>query len=660
MNKLDPHTLEPFWESWYIDSLIGEGSFGYVYKIYKEEFGQKYYSALKIISLPKTEAEEKEIMYEYSSEDSVTQYFHDVAEEIYKEIQIMEELKGKTNIVSFEDHKIVKKQDGPGYYVLIRMELLTCLNDYLAQHDLTTKMLYQLALDLGKALQLCQKRNIIHRDIKPANIFISSDGDFKLGDFGIARQLEGVESGLSIKGTYSYMAPEVYLGNHYDARADIYSLGMVLYYYLNRKHIPFTDVSRTIQRFTEKQDAMRRRFQGEEFPDPVQGSKEFIEVIKKASAFAPENRYQNADEFLDALVSMNEFEDEVLFSSSSDSQKAADTTTGTSKPAEVKPEKAKPEEDATVIEDSDPTVIEPMDDDDDKTVILTPPKPIEPVKQEEIFPSNEIVPEKKKHPLRVAGIVGIAGIVLAAGVFLIVKQVTKGDNTVPAAEVTVMPTVTPTATPLPTSTPTPVPTMTPTPEPTVEPENIADEVVEVNNSNKGMADCTSIDHLDQVTILTMNHNTLTAVSELSAAVKLTYLDIEANQITSLKGLEALSKLEFLNAGSNQLTQIDEVAELSSLNTLILSNNSITDLQSLSKLTQLRELRLDANSELTDIGVLKACQELQVLDISNTKVSDITCLYELKKLSVLNIQFTKVDKQQVEKLKKALPDCTIIQ
>lgn len=130
MNNFDPRIFEPFWESWYIDSLISEANFGYIYKIYKEEFGQKYYSTLKIISLPKSEEEAKEILYESTDQDIATQYFRENAEVIYKEIQIMEGLKGKTNVVNFDDHMIIRKEDRIGYYIVTRMEALTCLNRF--------------------------------------------------------------------------------------------------------------------------------------------------------------------------------------------------------------------------------------------------------------------------------------------------------------------------------------------------------------------------------------------------------------------------------------------------------------------------------------------------------------------------------------------------
>ena len=67
----------------------------------------------------------------------------------------------------------------------------------------------KLGCDLAMALIYCRKLNIIHRDVKPENIFVSRFGDFKLGDFGIAREQAHTMSNMSKKGTYSYMAPKV-------------------------------------------------------------------------------------------------------------------------------------------------------------------------------------------------------------------------------------------------------------------------------------------------------------------------------------------------------------------------------------------------------------------------------------------------------------------
>lgn len=66
----------------------------------------------------------------------------------------------------------------------------------------------QLGIDICRALEICGRRDVIHRDIKPDNIMTSEFGNFKLGDFGIARTMEKTMS-ASMAGTDWYMAPEV-------------------------------------------------------------------------------------------------------------------------------------------------------------------------------------------------------------------------------------------------------------------------------------------------------------------------------------------------------------------------------------------------------------------------------------------------------------------
>lgn len=119
------------------------------------------------------------------------------------------------------------------------MELLTPLNEYYAEHPPTEKDILRLGIDICRALEMCAKNKIIHRDVKPSNIFISPNGDYKLGDFGVARRIEATCGAFSKKGTYDYMAPEVYRDAIYDTRADLFSLGIVLYKLMNSGRIPF-------------------------------------------------------------------------------------------------------------------------------------------------------------------------------------------------------------------------------------------------------------------------------------------------------------------------------------------------------------------------------------------------------------------------------------
>ena len=296
----DIKQYEPLWGSWYIDSKLGEGSFGKVYKVHKEEFGKTYYAAVKMISIPQSEADIEQARSEMP-EESVPTYFREHVVDIVKEIDFMSEFKGNTNIVSLEDHEVVEKKDAIHWDILIRMELLTTLSAYMNERPLTQEDVIQMGMDIARALELCAMKKTIHRDIKPANIFVSQYGDYKLGDFGVARQIERTVSGMSIKGTYSYIAPEIPANKAYGPSVDLYSLGIVMYRYLNNNRLPFEPAFPETVTTHQKEEALRRRLSGENIPDIPDIDPELNAIILKACAYNPDDRYRDATEFRTAL-----------------------------------------------------------------------------------------------------------------------------------------------------------------------------------------------------------------------------------------------------------------------------------------------------------------------------------------------------------------------
>lgn len=137
-------------------------------------------------------------------------------------------MKGHKNIVLCEDVRFVQHDDAIGWDISIKMELLTPILK-LPIDSFSESEVIRMGIDICSALEACKKEHIIHRDIKPQNIFISKDGDYKLGDYGIAKVAEKTVGGTKA-GTYKYMAPEVYNNQPYGHTADIYSLGMVLFW----------------------------------------------------------------------------------------------------------------------------------------------------------------------------------------------------------------------------------------------------------------------------------------------------------------------------------------------------------------------------------------------------------------------------------------------
>lgn len=294
------HPVSP-WAEWKIVEKIGEGSFGKVYKAQRSERGKFFYSAIKVINIPGSQSELNCVRSEAGDDQSVREYFRNLVEECIQEISTMEYFRGNSHIVSVEDFKVMEYLDDIGWEISIRMEYLTSFMDYCAEKQLTEKDVIKLGLDLSKALGYCRKLNIIHRDIKPENIFVSRFGDFKLGDFGIARELERTMSSFSKKGTYSYMAPEMYKGEKYDSRVDIYSLGIVLYKLMNRNRLPFLNLEKQFITYRDKENALARRMSGEPLKKPADAGEMFSGIILKACAYKPEDRYQTPEEFYNDL-----------------------------------------------------------------------------------------------------------------------------------------------------------------------------------------------------------------------------------------------------------------------------------------------------------------------------------------------------------------------
>ncbi len=100
------------------------------------------------------------------------------------------------------------------------------------------------------------------------------------------------------------MAPEVYGNQPYGSKADQYSLGLVLYWLLNERRLPFVSLPPAVPKVSEEREARERRFQGEPLPPPAYGSRELQRIVLKACAFDPQDRYETAEEMLRDLESL--------------------------------------------------------------------------------------------------------------------------------------------------------------------------------------------------------------------------------------------------------------------------------------------------------------------------------------------------------------------
>ncbi|MBE6573053.1 MAG: hypothetical protein E7652_01520 [Ruminococcaceae bacterium] len=295
--------LKKEWHDWKIGEVLGEGSYGKVFKAEKTSKGFTASAAIKMISIPSSNAEIDALRSEGMTIEETKKYFENIATDFINEIKVMNTLKGAPNIVSVEDFLITENKDTIGWNIFIRMELLRSFKSYLDEHTPSEEEVIKIGIDIATALEVCESKSIIHRDIKPANIFIDDFGNFRLGDFGIAKELEKTSGAASMKGTFSFMAPEVAQGKRYDLTVDIYSLGLVLYSLLNNNRPPFTDPYAPELTYNDRKNANDRRLAGEPLPAPCNASPELANIILCACAFDPSKRFKTPTALKNALRS---------------------------------------------------------------------------------------------------------------------------------------------------------------------------------------------------------------------------------------------------------------------------------------------------------------------------------------------------------------------
>ncbi len=145
------------------------------------------------------------------------------------------------------------------------------------------------------ALGHAHANGVVHRDMKPANVMVLDSGAIKVADFGIARveRSELTQAG-TVMGTPSYMSPEQFMGQTVDGRSDIFSCGVILYQFLTGEK-PFTGNTTTIMYKVLREEPLAPSMLNVALPAA------FDVVVKKAMAKNPDERYQNAQEFANAI-----------------------------------------------------------------------------------------------------------------------------------------------------------------------------------------------------------------------------------------------------------------------------------------------------------------------------------------------------------------------
>lgn len=253
-----------------------------------ETTGNKY--IIKVISIPasRTQLDAFLLSGAYADEASALVYFKEQAEDIQKEADVLEKLAQLEGYFAYEKVQVVPMEDDVGIRIYLLGQYKHTLERAMQKAPMTHLGAVNLGLDLCAALTVCRRSGYLYCDLKPSNIFITADNAYRIGDLGFLCLDSLKYASLPDRYRSDYTAPEITDAfSSLNTTIDVYAVGKILYQIYNNGELPNTPKD------TDQ----------EPLAAPANADYEMSEIILKACAPNPEDRWEDPAQMGQALVS---------------------------------------------------------------------------------------------------------------------------------------------------------------------------------------------------------------------------------------------------------------------------------------------------------------------------------------------------------------------
>lgn len=284
----EPKLISPMLDNFDIGGSISAHSGVQCYPAMRRDSDNRY--IVKTISIPASQTQLDALLLTgaYPDEASALSYFQELADSTVAEVEILQRLAQLEGFLPFESHQVAAMDDRVGFTVYLLSEYRRTLKKHFTRQPMTHLDAVNLGLDLCAALAVCRRLGYLYVDLKPSNIYVVGEKEFRIGDLGFI-PLDSLKfASLPDKYRSEYTAPEIA-----DAFAalnstiDVYALGLILYQAYNGGELPFTSDTAPAEKFSA----------------PLYADYEMAEIILKACAPDPAERWQDPIELGQALVS---------------------------------------------------------------------------------------------------------------------------------------------------------------------------------------------------------------------------------------------------------------------------------------------------------------------------------------------------------------------
>lgn len=243
---------------------------------------------VKIISIPASQTQLDALLLTgaYPDRASAQAYFKELADGVEREVKVLERLSKREGFLPYQSCQIVPMENGTGYDVYLLSPYKRSLQRLFRKETMTHLGAVNLGLDLCAAMAVCRHAGILYVDLKPGNIFINQDQEYRIGDLGFVPLNELKFTSLPERYRSAYTAPEIKDAfSALNPTVDIYAIGLILYQAFNGGVLPF-----------------KGQAPEQPLPSPQYADYEMAEIILKACAPDPEERWQTPSEMGQAIV----------------------------------------------------------------------------------------------------------------------------------------------------------------------------------------------------------------------------------------------------------------------------------------------------------------------------------------------------------------------
>lgn len=279
--------ISPMLDDFIVGNAFSEHDGVRCYPAMKRNSDTRY--ILKVISIPASQVRLDALLLSgaYKNEEEAGTYFAQLAQDVKNELDILNRLADMDGFLSYDACQIVPKDGAAGYDVYLLGKYRRSLERHFRKYPTTHLAAVNLGLDMCACLTVCRQAGFLYADLKPGNIFISNENQYRIGDLGFLPIITLKYASLPDRYRSPYTPPEL---NDpmapISSSIDIYAAGLILYQAYNGGTLPF-----------------QGRAPIEPLPPPLYADYEMAEIILKACAPDPADRWEDPIKMGQALVS---------------------------------------------------------------------------------------------------------------------------------------------------------------------------------------------------------------------------------------------------------------------------------------------------------------------------------------------------------------------